>query len=259
MSESTEHPLLQCSGLTFSRVNRLLLDRISLEINPGEVVALLGPNGAGKSTLMRLLLGLEDASAGEVLVDGKPLQDYNRRDLATRVAYVPQSHVSPFPYSVRQVVALGRLCSTGLLGAMRPKDHLVIDEQLQRLQIFHLAERPYTEISGGERQLVLLARALAQEATLLLLDEPASALDFGHQARLLMKLKQLSEEGLAVVMTTHHPHHARMIADRALLLRDGQLLDQGKPQEVLNRSTMRALYGISELELDTFAAAGWEL
>lgn len=245
-------PLLQAKDLAYAYGDRPVLKKVSLTVYAGEVLALLGPNGTGKSTLLRLLLGLETPASGSVLLRGEPLASLSRRHIAAQIAYVPQNHVCPFPYTVRQIVSMGRYHEAGMFGRSHQDDEL-IEQHLRRLRIEHLADRPYTQISGGERQLALVCRALVQGATLLLLDEPASALDFGHQARLLTQLRQLADEGYAVVMTTHHPHHARMIAHRALLLKDGVVMGEGKPSMVLSAPTIQSLYDLTVQELAAFS------
>jgi iron complex transport system ATP-binding protein len=220
----------------------------SLALHPGELLALLGANGAGKSTLLRLLLGLLRPDSGEVLLDGRPLAGWQRREQARRMAYVPQNHMPPFPYTVRDVAALGRLPHRGLLRAAQGADHQRVDEVLQQLGLSALAARPYTEVSGGERQLVLIARALVQGATILLLDEPASGLDYGNQLRLLERLRALADDGHAVLFTTHHPDHARAAADRVALLHRGRIGAEGAPGDVLTDAALGELYGLFPLK-----------
>lgn len=237
-------PPLRARDLCFAYRQRPVLSGANLTLGPGEVVALLGVNGAGKSTLLRLLLGLIRPSSGAVLLEGRPIQSWRPREVARRLAYVPQAHVAPFPYSVREVVLLGRLPTRGLFRAPDRADRAAADAALEHLGIAHLAARPYTEVSGGERQLALIARALAQGARLLVLDEPATGLDFGHQLRLLDRLGALAGEGYGVLMTTHHPEHALMAATRVLLMRAGRVEAEGAPREVVTPARVQALYGI---------------
>jgi len=238
-------PILEARDLHFSYRSRHVLSGASLAIGESDVVSLLGANGAGKSTLLRLLLGLERPSKGDVLLDGYPIRARSRRQIAKRLAYVPQSHVSPFPYSVRQVVMMGRLGQAGLFHAPRRGDHDAVDSALDRLGILHLAGRVYTQISGGERQLTLLCRALVQEASVLILDEPTAALDFGHQIRFLRQLHGLAADGYAVIMTTHHPDQAMAASNRAILLQNGRIAADGAPEQVINSDSIRSLYGVS--------------
>lgn len=230
--------------LSFDYRQRPVLQGVNLHLRPGEVVALLGANGAGKSTLLRLLLGLQMPSAGEILLDERPLHQRPRRDIAQRLAYVPQAHVAPFPYRVSEVVLLGRLAASGLFAAPSAVDRRIAEAALTRLGIAHLAERPYSEISGGERQLALIARALTQEARLLILDEPATGLDYGHQMRLLSILRSLATDGYGVLMSTHHPEHALIAADRVLLLHQGRIAASGPPAETITTAAIELLYGL---------------
>lgn len=240
--------VLEARDVRFSYGKRLVLDGADLSLGTGEMTALLGVNGAGKSTLLRLLLGLERPSRGEVSLLGRPLGTWSRRGIARRAAYVPQAHLAPFPYSVRDVVLMGRIAGNGWLGHEGPTDHRRVREVLERIGIADFSERPYTELSGGERQLVLLARALAQDAKILVLDEPASSLDYGNQIRLLGALRGLADEGFSVLFTTHHPEHALVAADRVAVLGEGRVLVQGRPSEVLSGRTLEEIYGV-EVEL----------
>lgn len=238
---------LVAADLAFAWREQPVLRGIDLALATGEVVALLGANGAGKSTLLRLLLGLLAPQAGQVSLDGKPLAAWRRRALARHLAYVPQVHATPFPYLVRDIALLGRLPAGGLFAGPSSEDHAIVDGVLAQLGISHLAARPYTEISGGERQLALIARALAQGARLLILDEPATGLDYGHQLRLLERLRRLADDGYGVLMSTHHPEHALIAARRALLLHDGRIEAAGPPREVITAASIGRLYGVPVL------------
>lgn len=235
---------LEGRDLHFSYRGRAILEGASLAAGAGELVALLGPNGAGKSTLLRLLLGFLSPSSGQVLVCGEPAASLSGRAFARRIAYVPQIHITPFPYSVREVVLLGRLPSNGLFRAPSRADETVVAEVLQRLSIDHLSERVYTEISGGERQLTLIARALAQGARVLVMDEPMASLDFGYQIRLGEHLRKLTEAGYAVIMSTHDPRFARLSATRVALLSSGRIIADGSPAEMLTSGAIGSLYNI---------------
>jgi iron complex transport system ATP-binding protein len=235
---------LQARDLHFAYNGRAVLRGASLTVRPGEVVSLLGSNGAGKTTLLRLLLGLSRPSTGTVCLNGKPLARYGRRELALHLAYVPQTHVTPFPYKVQEVAMLGRLPYTGLLRAPSRDDRRVVAETLERLGIAHLAERPYSQVSGGERQLTLIARALAQGARLLVMDEPVSGLDYGNQLRFLAHLRALAADGYSVVKATHHPEHALLAATRVALLCDGVVVRDGPAAEVVTPAAIRQLYGV---------------
>jgi len=235
---------LHARDLGFAYGRKRVLDAVELAIHGGELLALLGINGAGKSTLLRLLLGFERPHQGQVMLDERSLHDYTRRELAREIAYVPQAHTAPFPYTVNEVVLLGRIAHSGFLHAPSNQDRRVAETAIAQLGIAALADRPYTTLSGGERQLTLIARALAQEARLLILDEPASALDYGNQIRLLGKLRELADAGYAILFTTHHPEHVQIAADRVALLIDGRIAADGVPAEILNPAMLQRLYGV---------------
>lgn len=246
-------PALVGVDLAFDRDARKVLDGASLAVGAGEVVALLGANGTGKTTLLRLLMGFLRPARGRVFLEGTALETLGRRAIARKIAYVAQIHAAPFPYLVRDVVALGRLPRTGWFGAARAADAQSVDEVMTRLKISHLADRPYTEISGGERQLALIGRALAQGAEILVLDEPMTGLDYGAQLRLIALLRALAAEGRGVVMSTHHPEHAHWACDRVALLEQGRIDAEGPPGQVLTTAAIERLYGVKVEALETEA------
>ncbi|MBB3104329.1 ABC transporter ATP-binding protein [Azomonas macrocytogenes] len=241
---SMEPGVLRACGLRFERAGRTVLDGIDLSLASGDILALLGVNGAGKTTLLRCLLGLLRPCAGQVSLDGAPLASLSRQRLACRLAYVPQAHVAPFPFSVREVVTLGRLPYQGPFGAAGATDLDAVESAIDQLGIGALAERPYTELSGGERQLTLIARALAQGARLLIMDEPVSGLDFGHQIRLLRHLERLAADGYGILKTTHHPDHALACASRVAVLHQGRIEVDDVPDKVLTPERIRRLYRV---------------
>lgn len=235
---------LEAHGIYFARDKRPILKDVDIRLRAGEVVALLGANGAGKSTLFRILLGFLTPDAGHIRLNDAALSAYSRRQLAKHIAYVPQAHIAPFPYSVRDIVLLGRLPAAGFMRAPTREDMTVVDMVLKRLSISHLQERPYTELSGGERQLTLIGRALAQGAGLLIMDEPMTGLDYGYQVLLLRHLVSLTREGRAVLFSTHNPDHAIQVATRVDVLRDGLIAASGAPGDVVTPQLMRSLYGV---------------
>ncbi len=243
--------LLHAERLSYRLGSRLILDDISLTLAPGDNIALLGANGAGKSTLMRLLLGLIGPSSGQVLLGETPLQRLGRRAVAQQLAYVPQSHVPSFPYSVEHIVAQGRLPVSGLGRAPGNADHQAVSNALAELGIEPLRNRLYTALSGGERQLVLIARALVQQARIILLDEPITGLDFGHQLRLLALLQRLAAQGLCVLSSSHRPEQALAASNRVLVLHEGRLIADGAPHAVVDSALMQRLYQVSVRQIDT--------
>ncbi len=216
---------------------------LDVSLEQSEVLALLGPNGSGKTTLLKTLLGILAPLAGTALIDDKPIGSYSAPERARRIAYVPQSHVPTFGFSVETVVLMGRTAHGSLFSAPSAHDRLVAGRALERFGMAALRERPYTMISGGERQLVLLARALAQEPQFIVLDEPTASLDFGNQGKVMREMRALAAAGHGVLFTTHDPNHALRAADRAFLIRDGERVAEGSVREVLTRTALENLYG----------------
>lgn len=228
--------------LTIGYPDRTVGRGLDVALSTGEVLALLGPNGGGKTTLLKTLLGLLKPKAGEVRVGDKPLDNYSIRERARVVAYVPQVHISTFAFTVETVVLMGRTAHGSLFTRPSGQDRAVAHAALERFGIAALASRPYTMISGGERQLVLLARALAQEPQFIVLDEPTASLDFGNQGKVMREIRALAKSGHGVLFTTHDPNHALRAADRAYLLREGTRIADGPVATVLNREQLEALY-----------------
>jgi iron complex transport system ATP-binding protein len=229
-------------ALTIGYPDHTVGSGLDVGLETGEVLALLGPNGGGKTTLLKTLLGLLRPKAGDVALGGKALSRYSIRERARTVAYVPQVHIGTFAFSVETVVLMGRTAHGNLFSRPTTHDRLVAATALKRLGIGRLAQRPYTEISGGERQLVLLARALAQEPQFIVLDEPTASLDFGNQGKVMAEIKALAASGHGVLFTTHDPNHALRAANRAYLLRDGTRIAEGPVDTVLNRERLEELY-----------------
>ncbi len=238
-------PQVEARDLTIGYPGHTVGEQISLQVASGEVLCLLGPNGSGKTTLFKTLLGLIRPQGGEVCIGGKPLGQLSRPELARSVAYVPQAHSAQFPYTVLDMVVMGRTAHLGLFAAPNTGDCDKALEALTRLGIRDLANSEYTRISGGQRQLALIARALAQAAPTIVMDEPTASLDFGNQVLVLKEVARLASEGLGIVLSTHDPDHAFAIADRVALLSDGKLIASGAPEVVLSPDRLRKVYGVS--------------
>lgn len=235
--------ILEGRGLSIGYPGRRVGDGLALALAPGRTLALLGPNGCGKTTLLKTLLGLVRPIAGEVRVEGRPLAAVPARERARILAYVPQSHAGTFPFTVADVVLMGRTAHAALFARPSAADHRAVEAALGRLRIAHLAAEPYTRISGGERQLALVARALAAEPRAIVLDEPTASLDFGNQGRVLGELGALAASGLAVLFTTHDPNQALRHADEVVLMRQGRILAGGPAAAALTRERLETLYG----------------
>lgn len=239
-------PVLQAQALSIGHGRRCVAQGIDFALAPGEVLCLLGANGSGKTTLLRTLLGLLAPLAGAVRCSGQDVAAWPRAAFARHVGYVPQAHAGLFPFTVEDVVLMGRAARVGRFSAPGAQDRRMARHCLDQLGITHLRTNSYTAISGGERQLALIARALAQEPALLVMDEPTASLDFGNQIRVLEHIARLRAGGMAVLMTTHQPEHALRIADRIALLGCGRLAAIGAPQAVATPAALAALYGVSE-------------
>jgi iron complex transport system ATP-binding protein len=235
--------ILEGRQLSIGYPDRTVGSGLDVQLATGEVLALLGPNGGGKTTLLKTLLGLLAPKAGEVRLDGTALASRSIRERARLIAYVPQTHVATFAFPVEAVVLMGRTAHGDLFARPSAEDRKVAAQMLDRLGIAELATRPYTMISGGERQLVLLARALAQQPQFIVLDEPTANLDFGNQGKVMREIRALAASGLGVLFTTHDPNHALRAADRAYMLRGGERIAEGPVSEILTRERLETLYG----------------
>jgi iron complex transport system ATP-binding protein len=242
---ATGAPLVVVEGLGFGYGRRPVFADVSFAIRPGELVALCGPNGAGKSTLLRLLLGLHRPQAGTVTLGGAPLAGLTRREIARRAALLPQDAPADLPLTVREAVALGRLAHLGRFQAASAADDEAVTRALAATDTAAFAARPVTDLSGGERHRVHLARALAQEAPLVLLDEPIAGLDLAHQLQALDLMRATVDAGRGAVVALHDLSLAARSCDRMLILADGGLRVDATPAEVLTSDNLRRYFSVA--------------
>ncbi len=235
---------LAVENLTGGYGSRVVIEGVNLTVEPGTILCLLGPNGVGKTTLFKTMLGLLPAMSGHVRVGGQSLAELSRPEIARLVGYVPQSQQTPFAFKALDVVLMGRTARIGAFGAPGRQDREAAMAALETLGATKLAKRSFTTLSGGERQMVMIARALAQEPTFVMLDEPTAALDFGNQVRVLDQIVRLSESGIGVVMTTHAPDHAFLCEADAALITGPSTIQRGSVGEVLTEENLSAAYGV---------------
>ena len=235
---------LEARDLAFGFHGRRIGHIPELTLRGGEAVCMLGPNGAGKTTLLRTLLGLLPPVEGRVTLDGDSIATLGRDEIARRIAFVPQAAPLAFDFSLLEMVEMGRVSRLGSFARPSRADTALAREALERVGLAALAERSFSEVSGGERQLALVARALATGAAHIVLDEPAAHLDFANQARLLEELKRLRACGIAILLCSHDPDHAVRLGGRAFLLESGSPLAQGPVEQVLTAENLSRLYRV---------------
>lgn len=235
---------IEVKNLSFSYGDRPVLHDISFSVEKGEFLSILGPNGVGKSTLFRCVLGLLSGYTGVVLVDGVDARTFSTREAAKHIAYIPQSSRSIFNYSVFDIVLMGRTSGLATFRSPGREDKALCHWAMEKVGITHLQDRCFHRLSGGEQQLVLIARALVQKAPILMLDEPTANLDFGNQLLVLEQARNLAREGYTVIQTTHHPEQSYQFSDRILAIQRGRVLVEGKPKDVLTKENLHALYGV---------------
>ena len=237
-------PRIQLRGAAFRYYERDIFRNLNLDVYPGEVLCILGPNGCGKTTLLRCLSGALRLRAGLAQLDGKNIASFDVVELARKIGFLFQEHTAPFPFSVLEVVRMGRTPYLGLFGSPSARDTELAERALEKVGMLHIESKPYTQISGGERQLVLIARTLAQEPEVILLDEPTSHLDFKNQALSLQMINKLAGQGISMIMTTHNPNHALLFPATVAMMNSGSFTVTGKADQVITDETLKATYGI---------------
>lgn len=238
-------PILQVEQLSFAYDNgRQIFTDVNFTLDSGDILSVIGPNGAGKSTLMNCLAGMRHANKGKVLVDGLDIQHAPVDKAAQLVGYMQQSVTVVYDYLVQDVVLMGRAPYISTMRLPSENDRQIAWEAMEQMGITHLADRPYTELSGGERQQVMIARLLAQQPKIIIMDEPTSALDYGNQQRTIRMIEDLSKRGFTIIMTTHNPDHAVMLGGKVGTVgRDGKF-HFGTTDELLTDDMLTALYGV---------------
>jgi iron complex transport system ATP-binding protein len=236
--------LVRVRDASFRYGHREILRDLTLDVRRGEILSVLGRNGCGKTTLLRCIAGALTPSSGSVQVGGEEIHRLAPPARARRIGFLFQDHVPSFPFAVRDVVLMGRAPHLGVFGFPGARDHTLADAALERVGIQDLKDRPYTRLSGGERQLVLLARILAQQPDVILLDEPTAHLDLRNQVLTLRIVRALATDGLSLIMTTHDPNHALWLGGRAALMKDGRFVAVGPASEVMTEAALTAAYDV---------------
>ena len=237
-------PLVRVREASFRYGQREILRNLNLDVQRGEILSVLGPNGCGKTTLLRCIAGALTPSSGSVEIAGDDVHALGAPARARRIGFLFQDHAPSFPFAVRDVALMGRAPHLGFLGFPGPRDRALANEALERVGILHLRDRPYTRVSGGERQLVLLARILVQEPDVILLDEPTAHLDLRNQVMTLRTVRSLAADGMTMIMTTHDPNHALWFGGRAALMKDGRFMAVGPAGEVMTGATLTSTYDV---------------
>ena len=238
--------ILEVNNLSFSYHHRRTIFRgVDFNVAQGEILSILGPNGSGKTTLLNCIANLYSPDSGEILLNGRPMSRMSLRRVARVIGYVPQIHTPAYAFSVREFAVMGRTPYIGAFAMPGAEDYRIADEALERMGIAHLRDKPYTEISGGERQQVTIARVIAQKPQLILLDEPTAHLDYGNQHRVVQMVRELAAEGYALIMTTHNPDHAIILNGKVAILNREGVLSVGRAAETLSAEMLSNLYGLS--------------
>lgn len=235
---------ISVKNLSFAYGNHEVLHNLSFDIPDGALVNILGPNGVGKSTLFRCILGLNTGYSGTIKVNGKDIRGLSIRERAREISYIPQTHAPVYDYEVLDVVLMATGADLKMLSNPGRRQRHRAYEALERVGIEDFAHRMYTHLSGGEQQLVLVARALAQDANTIVMDEPTSALDYGNTVRVLTCVRELAREGLSIMQSTHNPDHAFLYSDKTLVIKDGCLDTYGFPYDVITSELISSLYNV---------------
>ena len=242
--------VLKVKNISFAYTNKLIFEDISFSIEKGDILCILGPNGTGKTTLIKCLNALNPIKSGEILLNNENIQNLSYDRISESIGYIPQSHIPTFPFTVFEVVLMGRAPYLNLYETPKKDDEKIAMESLKTLGIHDLKDKSYTNLSGGERQLVFLARILCQQPDILILDEPTSHLDFGNQIKLLEIIDNLAKSGLSIIMTSHFPDHAFLCSNKVAIMRNKTFIDFGKPNDVITEDNLKKAYSIDVKLMD---------
>lgn len=240
-------PRIRAEDIAFSYSPEMagaVFRNVSLTVQTGDVFCLLGPNGIGKSTLLKCLSGILRIQQGRIFLNGRDLSEFKLSDVAKHIGYVPQGLTSAFPFRIKDIIVMGRAPHLSVLASPSRADMEIAYQAMETVGVAHLADRPCNGVSGGEWQLTLIARALVQEPQILLLDEPTSHLDMGNQLKILQVIQDLANDGMTIVMASHFPDHAFLVANVVAILNDGQIAHMGAPDEVITDKNLQATYGV---------------
>ena len=243
--------MIRVSDLSFAYGSRQILRDVTFSVNKGDFLAVLGPNGVGKSTLFRCILGILKGYSGLITVNGRDIREMSRREMAACMSYIPQNHGTAFAYSVLDTVLMGTTHEVGTFSSPKASQVRLAKDALEQVGIADLAERKFTQLSGGEQQLVMIARALSQQAELLMMDEPTASLDYGNREKILTLLKALTHSGYTVILSTHDPQHALSYSSSVLAMHEGTVEACGNTADVLTADLLQKLYGIPAVIVDS--------
>lgn len=243
--------MLEVNELAFSySKEKQILENVSFKLKEHDIMCLLGPNGTGKTTLLRCILGLNKIIAGSIAIEGKNISRINGSKRAKVMAYVPQMTNMTFQYDGFEVVLMGRVSSQNLGAKFKKEDIALVDDIFKKLQIEDLKDKFFNQMSGGEKQMLLIARAIAQKSKIIVMDEPTASLDYGNQVKILKVIKDLAKEGYSILMTSHYPDHAFLACNKVALLKGGSILGIGHPSDIVTTKTLTSLYETDVLVAD---------
>lgn len=235
---------IEVRNLSFQYGNRKVLNNLSFSADEGDLLCVIGPNGVGKSTLFKCILGLLKGYSGEILLSGNNIHKISRKLMAREIAYIPQSTFPTFNFTVLNTVLMGTTSQLGVVSSPKIEQEILAIETLEKLGISYLADRGYAEISGGERQLVLIARAMVQQAKVLIMDEPTANLDYGNQVRVMEHVKNLSKEGYTIILSTHNPEHVLFYGSKVMVIYNGEIISLGEPKLKLSQELLEKVYRV---------------